>query len=98
MKVDGQMGTFPNRVREGNTKSFGFAWGVLMCHCFRYSASIGCSGTVLLDAAVFVSPSFPFAHLLHTRILPSFHKMSSQRRERISDERSAVAAQVRTRV
>ena len=45
---------------------------------------------------LFVSPSDPFAHRFDTRIFFSSHRMSSQRSDRISDARSAVAAQVST--
>ncbi len=38
----------------------------------------------------------PFAHRFDTWILFSSHKMSSQHSDRISDARSAVAAQVST--
>ncbi len=40
--------------------------------------------------------SAPFAHRFDTWILFSSHKMSSQHSDRISDARSAVAAQVST--
>jgi hypothetical protein len=55
-------------------------------------------GNVASDASVLVSPSLPFAQLFEIRIRSSSHRMSAQRSARISEERSAVAAQVNTRV
>jgi hypothetical protein len=62
------------------------------------AARVGCSGTYPSDVSVFVSPSLPFAQRFEIRVLPSFHSKSDQRSARISEARSAVAAQVRTNV
>src|SRR5437868_2795435 len=83
---------------DGKTKSSAFACGVCCYHARRYPARTGCSGTYPSDASVFVSPSSPFAQRFEIRICPSLHKMSLHLKAKISDERRAVAAQVRMRV
>src|SRR6266478_653167 len=96
-----------NRRREGNTAAPSQGrehevpvLGMRACsrHARRWAVRIGCSGTYPSDASVLVSPSLPFAQRFEMRILPSFHSRSDQRSARISEARSAVAAQVKTNV
>src|SRR6266404_5911782 len=91
--MEEQSGFLPWALIDGNKKSVSFACNVCLSHARRWPARTGCSGTYPSDASVFVSPSSPLAQRFEIRILPSCQSTSLQRSARISEERSAVAAQ-----